>query len=79
MTTKIRSWVGEGRDVPLLDRVVERALPAVEPDLADGVQADDEDDAGRQQADRPPVPRRAERAPQGQDLGITPSPAAVTG
>ena len=59
----------EGGDVLLLDRVVEGALPAVEAELAERVQADDEDDAGRQQADRPPVARRAQRAPQGQDLG----------
>jgi hypothetical protein len=34
----------EGREVLLLDRVVEGALPAVEPDLPRGVGADDEYD-----------------------------------
>jgi hypothetical protein len=53
----------EDREVLLLDRVVEGALPAVQPDLPDGVQADHGNDAGRQETDRAPVPRRAKRIP----------------
>ena len=59
---------GEGRHVLLLDRVVKGALPRVQPDLPDRVQADDQDDAGRQKADRATVPRRAKRVPQGPEL-----------
>jgi hypothetical protein len=38
-------------DVPLFERVVEVAVPAVEPDLSDGVRADDESEADGQQSD----------------------------
>jgi hypothetical protein len=37
----------ESRHIPLLDRLVEGALPGVEPDLPGRIGADDEDDAER--------------------------------
>ena len=51
----------EGRDVLLLDRVVEGALPAVEPDLPRGVGADDDDDARCQETQPAAVGRGGQR------------------
>ena len=47
--------------VPLLDRVVEGALPDVEPDLPRGVGADHDDDRDRQQ-DQPAAVGRGAQA-----------------
>jgi hypothetical protein len=59
----------EGLHVPLLDRVVERALPGVEPDLPACVGADDDDDPGCQQPEPVPVPRGLQRTREGRELG----------
>ena len=55
-------------DVPLLERVVEGALPDVETDLSSGVRADHDDDRDRQQDQPAAVWRGTQRAQQGQEL-----------
>ena len=54
----------ERRDVLLFERIVEVAVPAVQPDLSDGVRADDESEAYRQQSDAVSSPRNHECAQQ---------------
>jgi hypothetical protein len=59
----------ESCQVALLERIEERALPSVEPDLHDRIGADDEDDPAGEQTEPSPVPRRAERGEQRGQLG----------
>ena len=58
----------ERRHVPLLERVVEGALPDVEADLSCGVRADHDDDRDRQQGQTAAVGRGAQGAQKGQEL-----------
>ena len=59
----------ERRHVPLPDRLIEGALPAVEPDLRGRVGADDGDHADRKQLEAAPAGRAADGAQQGRELG----------
>ena len=61
--------VREGRHVLLLDRVVEVALPHVEPDLPRSIGADHENDASAEETEPVSVARGRERACQAQELG----------
>src|SRR3546814_1262861 len=54
----------ESTQVPLLERVEERAMPPVESHLADHVADQNRDDPARQQANRKAVARPPERAQQ---------------